>query len=120
MESGIRALTVELAPTLPGDYLPPRGPGGIDQHGELAVVEQVQRAEQLTADRDRFSFKCVGASLRQQSRCAGANGAEGVRKSVPGLSGYSLAAKGGNGGCWSDVAQQSADEQVPLLFDKFY
>ena len=26
----------------------------MDQHGELAVVEQVQRAEQLTADRDRL------------------------------------------------------------------
>jgi len=85
MESGIMALTVELPPTLPGDYPPLEGLGGIDQHGELAVVKQVQRAEQLTADRDRFSFKCMGASLRQQSRCAGANGAEGVRKSVADL-----------------------------------
>ena len=85
MESGIRALTLELAPTLPGDYPPLEGLGVIDQHGELAVVEQVQRAEQLTADRDRFSFKCVGASLRQQSRCAGTNGAKGVRKSVADL-----------------------------------
>ena len=58
-----------------GDDSPLEGLGVIDQHGELAVVEQVKRAEQLTADRDRFSFKCVGASLRQQSRCAGANGA---------------------------------------------
>ena len=57
----------------------------MNQHGELAVVEQAQRAEQPTAGRDRFSFKCVGASLRQQSRCAGAGGAEGVRKSVAGL-----------------------------------
>ena len=48
-------------------------------------MEQAQRAEQLTAGRDRFPFKCVGASLSQQSRCAGANGAEGVRKSVAGL-----------------------------------
>ena len=56
MESGIRALTVALALGLPGDYLPPWGPGGINQHGELAVVEQAQRAEQLTADRDRFFF----------------------------------------------------------------
>ena len=30
------------------------GREGMDQHGELAVVEQVQRAEQLTADRDRL------------------------------------------------------------------
>lgn len=73
---------------------------GINQHGELAVVEGAQRPEQLTADRDRFSFNC----------------GEGVRKSVPGLPGYSLAAKGGNEGCWSDVAQQSADEQVPLSY----
>ena len=68
----------------PGDY-GPWGLWGINQHGELTVVEQAQRAEQLAADRDRFSFKCVGASLRQQSRCAGAIGAEGVRKSVADL-----------------------------------
>ena len=53
---GFEALTVALTLGLPGDYLPPRGPGGINKHGELAVVEQVQRAEQLTADRDRFSL----------------------------------------------------------------
>ena len=82
---GFQALTLALVGCLPGDYLPPRGPGGINQHGELAVVEGAQRPEQLTTDRDRFSFKCVGASLRQQSRCAGANGAEGVRKSVADL-----------------------------------
>ena len=57
---------------------------------------------------------CVGASLRQQSRYAGANGAEGVRKFVADLLRHNLAAKSGNEGCWSDVAQQSADEQVPL------
>ena len=57
MESGTRTLTVALALGLPGDYLPPRGPGGINQHGELAVVAQAQRAEQPTAGRDRFSFK---------------------------------------------------------------
>ena len=55
-DCGFRALTVALALRLPGDYLPPRGPGGMDQHGELAVVEQAERAEQLTADRDRFSL----------------------------------------------------------------
>ena len=53
---GFQALTLAPVGRLPGDYLPPRGPGGIDQHGELAVVEQVQRAEQLTADRDRFTL----------------------------------------------------------------
>ena len=56
-DCGFRALTVALAPRLPGDCLPLGGPGGTDQHGELAVVEQVKRAEQLTADRDRFPFK---------------------------------------------------------------
>ena len=56
-DCGFRALTVALALGLPGDYFPPRGPGGTDQHGELAVVEQAERAEQLTADRDRFSLK---------------------------------------------------------------
>lgn len=29
----------------------------MDQHGELAVVQLAKRAEQLTADRDRFSFR---------------------------------------------------------------
>ena len=57
MESGIRGTTLALALLLPGDYLPLRGLRGINQHGELAVVEQAQRAEQPTADRDRFSFK---------------------------------------------------------------
>ena len=56
-DCGFGALTVALALRLPGDCLPPRGPGGTDQHSELAVVEQVKRAEQLTADRDRFSLK---------------------------------------------------------------
>ena len=55
-DCGFRALTLALALGLPGDYLPLGGPGGMDQHGELAVVEQAERAEQLTADRDRFSL----------------------------------------------------------------
>ena len=57
MESGKRGTTLALALRLPGDYLPLWGLRGINQHGELAVVEQAQRAEQPTADRDRFSFK---------------------------------------------------------------
>ena len=58
MESGIRALTVALALGLPGDYSLSLGSRrGINQHGELAVVEQAQRAEQPTAGRDRFPFK---------------------------------------------------------------
>ena len=56
MESGIPALPVALALRLPGDYLPLRGLRGINQHGELAVVEQAQRAEQPTADRDNPFF----------------------------------------------------------------
>ena len=57
MESGIRGTTLAQALRLPGDYLPLRGLRGINQHGELAFVEKAQRAEQPTADRDRFSFK---------------------------------------------------------------
>ena len=69
MESGFRALTVALALWVPGDYSLPLGSRrGINQHGELAVVEQAQRAEQPTAGRDRFPFNvrepralaCVG------------------------------------------------------------
>ena len=29
----------------------------MSQHGELTVVEQAKRAEQLTADRDRFPYR---------------------------------------------------------------
>lgn len=39
---------------------------------------------------------------------------EGVSKFVADLLRHNLAAKGGNGGRWSDVAQQAADERVPL------
>ena len=42
-----------------------------------------------------------------------ANGAEGVRESVAGLSGHSLTAKGGNRGCWSDcLGEGSAGDQT--------
>jgi len=44
-----------LALRLPGDY-GPWGRWGINQHGELAVVEQAQRAEQLPAHRDGFPY----------------------------------------------------------------
>ena len=67
---GFWAATLALVLPLPGDYALPVGSRrGINQHGELAVVEQAQRAEQPTADRDRFSF------IR----------GEGVRKSVADL-----------------------------------
>ena len=36
MESGIRALTLALAPRLPGDYLPLEGPGVSDQQESVA------------------------------------------------------------------------------------
>lgn len=36
MESGIRGKTVELAPTLPGDYLPLEGSGVTDQQETVA------------------------------------------------------------------------------------
>ena len=65
-DCGFRALTVALALGLPGDCLPPRGPGGTDQHGELAVVEQAKRAEQLTADRDHsFPYRPFGNQTRR-------------------------------------------------------
>ena len=52
---GFGALTVAPALQLPGVYALPSGSRrGTDQHGELAVVEQAQRAKQPTAGRDRF------------------------------------------------------------------
>ena len=47
-------------------------------------------------------YKCAGI-------CARANGAEGVRESVAGLSGHSLTAKGGNRGCWSGCLGGGSD-----------
>ncbi len=42
--SGFWAATLALVLPLPGDYSPLEGLGVIDQHGELAVVEQAKRA----------------------------------------------------------------------------
>ena len=54
---GFGALTVALALRLPGVYSLPSGRRrGTDQHGELAVVKQAQRAEQPTAGRDLLYF----------------------------------------------------------------
>ena len=50
---GFVAPTLAPALRLPGDY-GPWARWGINQHDELAVVEQAQQVEQLTADRDRF------------------------------------------------------------------
>ena len=41
---GFWAATLALVLPLPGDYPPLEGLGVIDQHGELAVVEQAMRA----------------------------------------------------------------------------
>jgi len=78
----------------------PRGRWGKNQHGELAVVEQAQRAEQTTADRDLFSFHRGegGASLCAALPCR--------------VSPRRVAMEGR----WSDVAEQRADERVPLLY----
>ena len=54
---GFGALTVALVVRSRAIILLPVGGWeGINQHGELAVVEQAQRAEQPTAGRDRFSL----------------------------------------------------------------
>ena len=112
MESGIRALTLALALRLPGDYPLPLGSWrGINQHGELAVVEQAQRAEQPTAGRDRSSFKV-------REPCAPANGAKGVRESVTDLLRHSLPAKGSNEGCLSGRLVRPRRASTALLSAK--
>ena len=77
----------------------PWGLWGMNQHGELAVVEQAQRAEHPTADRDLFPFNC----------------GEGVREFAGGFADCNLTAKGGNRGCWAGQLCWTA-EQVPLSF----
>ena len=59
---GFLALSVERGTTEPGRYSPPwGGREGINRHGELTVVEQVKRAEQLAADRDHsFPYRPSG------------------------------------------------------------
>ena len=52
--------------------LPVGGREGINQHGELAVVEQAQRAEQPTADRDRSSFNARSAARNGREYLTGA------------------------------------------------
>ena len=95
---GFGALTVALVRRSRAIILlPVGGREGINQHGELAVVEQAQRAEQPTADRDRFSFNC----------------GEGVRESVADSLRHSLAAKGGNDGRWYGRLCRP-DERVPF------
>ena len=115
MESGIRGTTLALALRLPGDYsLPVGSRRGINQHGELAVVEQAQRAEQLTTDRDRFSFKVrepcgegqwsVGAAVSLWPTCSVTVSQRRVAMEVAGLA------------VWAEAVPETklTDEQVPL------
>ena len=71
-DCGFRALTVALALGLPGGYPPLEGLGVTDQHGELAVVEQAQRAEQPTAGRDLLSFNARSAARSVRESVTGA------------------------------------------------
>ena len=115
MESGIRGTTLALALRLPGDYSLPLGSRrGINQHGELAVVEQAKRAEQLTTDRDRFSFKVrepcgegqwsVGAAVSLWPTCSVTVSQRRVAIEVAGLA------------VWAEAVPETklTDEQVPL------
>lgn len=70
--------------TLPGACpSPDKGVGGTDQHGELAVVEGAQRAEQPTAGRDLFLL---------YARSAAWSGRESLTK-APWRDGQSLVVK---------------------------
>ena len=106
-DCGFKALTVALALGLPGDYLPPRGPGGINQQESVAGLSGHSL---LTA----FPLKCGSLVRRPMER-------EGVRKSVADLLRHSLAAKGGNEGCWSgclgrSVAENQTDRRASTFF----
>ena len=57
--------------------LPVGGREGINQHGELAVVEQAQRAEQPTAGRDLFPLYARSAARNGRESLIGAHSAEG-------------------------------------------
>ena len=68
---GFGAQTLAPALRLPGDY-GPWGRWGTDLHGELAVVEQAQRAEQPTAGRDLFSLYARSAARNGRKSLTGA------------------------------------------------
>ena len=72
---------VEREDTAGGLSIPGQGVGGTDQHGELAVVEGAQRAEQPTAGRDLFLL---------YARSAAWSGRESLTK-APWRGGQSLA-----------------------------
>lgn len=82
-----RGTTVALALRFPGDFLP-WGPGGDNRVQICDGLAPTQSCTPLSL------YKCGSLAAR-------ANGAEGVRETVAGLSGHSLTAKGGNRGCWS-------------------
>ena len=71
---GRRLLPLAPALRLPGDD-GPWGRWGTDLHGELAVVEQAQRAEQPTAGRDLFSLYARSAARNGRKSLTGAPGA---------------------------------------------
>lgn len=97
-----------------GRYSPPSGRLG--GHKPARVCGWLVQSQSL----DRFPFKCEGASLRQQSRSAGANGAEGVSESVVDLSRHSLAAKGGIVGCLSGPLVGPGRASTLILCYSFY
>ena len=68
---GFGAPTLAPALRLPGDY-GPWGRWGINQHGELAVVKQAQRAEQLTTDRDLIPLYARSAARNGRKSLTGA------------------------------------------------
>lgn len=84
---GFRAPTLAPALRLPGDY-GPWGRWGTDLHGELAVVEQAQRAEQPTAGRDLFSLYARSAARNGRESLPGAASArKGESRSGAAISG---------------------------------
>ena len=84
MESGIRALTLALAPRLPGDYFPLEGPGVTDQQESVAGLSGHSL---LTAS----PLKCGSRRSWPMERGGG-------RESVADLLRHSFTAKGGNEG----------------------
>ena len=75
---GFGALTVALVGRSRAIVLlPVGGREGINQHGELAVVEQAQRAEQPTAGRDLFPLYARSAARNDCESLTGAHSAEG-------------------------------------------
>ena len=105
---GFGALTVALVGRSRAIILlPVGGREGINQHGELAVVEGAQRPEQPTAGRDRFSFNlCGGASASLWQACSDTVLQRRVAMKVAGLAVWGAAQR----------RTKLTDEQVPISF----